>query len=280
MINSLTIPRSIPAVTSLPFFLATVILSGCSHPEEADQQASGETTAMNDLSGSVFYRERIALPPGAMVHVTLEDSSRMDVAATVLAESMFPAEGAPPYSFELEYDPANITEKGRYGLRAKIEADGQLLFTSDQFLPAFDETRTRPVEILVRRAGKPGSPTTPEEPPTSLDGTQWSVREIDGTPATPGIQEKDLSIKFSAKGVSGFAGCNTFTGSFETSAESVTLGPLASTQRACIDNGIQAQEMKFLAALVRVEKYTIEEETLHLKDGDNRTLVLCEAYSQ
>lgn len=260
---------------SIPFL--ALLLCSCSDPGDADLPESEGTTAMKTLSGSVLYRERIALPPGATVSVTLEDSSRMDVAATVIAQSTVPANGAPPYPFELEYDPAKITEKGRYGLRAKIEADGQLLFTTDQFLPAFDESRTGPVEILVRSSGGAGSRPQPGKPVASLSGTEWTVREIDGVAATPGAGDKDLQIAFSDEGVSGFAGCNSFTGSFDTSGDSLTLGPLAATQRACIDNDVSAQEIKFLAALAEVDTYAIEGDTLLLKDESDQTIVLCEA---
>lgn len=40
------------------------------------------------VTGTVTYRERIALPPGATVTVRLQDVSRADAPAEVLAEEM------------------------------------------------------------------------------------------------------------------------------------------------------------------------------------------------
>ena len=57
------------------------VLVGCSEPTEVGE-ASDVTTS---LAGEAFYRERLLLPPGAELLVTLEDVSKMDVASTVIA---------------------------------------------------------------------------------------------------------------------------------------------------------------------------------------------------
>jgi putative lipoprotein len=43
------------------------------------------TDAMEQIQVSVAYRERIALPPGATLSLALEDTSRADAPAIVLA---------------------------------------------------------------------------------------------------------------------------------------------------------------------------------------------------
>ena len=124
--------------------LLVVVLSACASTEPG----GGEGGV---ISGTVIYRERMALPPQATVTVRLEDVSRMDVAADVLAESRFPAESGPPFAFRLDYDPAEITEGRRYALRASIHLEDRLLFTNTEHIPAFGHEGD--VEILVRRTG-------------------------------------------------------------------------------------------------------------------------------
>jgi putative lipoprotein len=122
-----------------------------SAPATAQQQPDNEL--MRVISGEVTYRERMALPPGAVVKVTLEDQSRMDAPATVLTDYTHNVDGAPPYSFRLVYDPSAIDERMRYGLRARIEHDGKLMFTSTEHIDPFAAAPGERITILVSRAG-------------------------------------------------------------------------------------------------------------------------------
>lgn len=84
------------------------------------------------VSGTVTYRERIALDPTAEVVVQLLDVSRMDAPSTVLAEQRFKADGKqPPFAYELKVDPARIDPRMRYAVSARISRGEQLLFIND-----------------------------------------------------------------------------------------------------------------------------------------------------
>ena len=73
---------------------------------EAEQEP--DNSLMRVISGEVWYRERIALPPGAEVIVTLEDQSRADAPATVITDYTHTVDGSGPYTFRLVYDPTAI----------------------------------------------------------------------------------------------------------------------------------------------------------------------------
>jgi putative lipoprotein len=88
--------------------------------------AEREACGMKTIEGSVWYRERMALPPNAEIRVSLEDVSRMDVPSEVIATTSFMPQGGTPWDFTLKYDPQRLHEKGRYVLRARIEANGRL----------------------------------------------------------------------------------------------------------------------------------------------------------
>ncbi|WP_256221853.1 YbaY family lipoprotein [Variovorax sp. OK605] len=84
------------------------------------------------MSGSVTYRERMALDPAAEVLVQLLDVSRMDAASTVLAEQRIKANGKqPPFAYELKVDAARIDPRMRYAVSARISRGEQLLFIND-----------------------------------------------------------------------------------------------------------------------------------------------------
>ena len=47
----------------------------------------------NTITGTVAYRERVALPPDAAIDVRLEDTSLQDAPAKLIGESIFAAAG-------------------------------------------------------------------------------------------------------------------------------------------------------------------------------------------
>lgn len=108
------------------------------------------------VSGVVTYRQRIALPPDAVVRVRLEDTSRADAPAIVLGEQVIEPTGRQvPIPFSIAYDPAGINPNGRYTLRARIEsADGQLLWINMQAIPVITGANpTRDIEVIVEMVG-------------------------------------------------------------------------------------------------------------------------------
>lgn len=121
----------------------------------SEPQQEPDNSLMRVITGEVMYRERIALPPGAKVIVTLEDQSRADAPATVLTDYTHVVDGtAPPYSFRLVFDPSAIDDRMTYGLRARILMDDQLLFTSTEHIDPFAGEPGEPVQIMVSKQGR------------------------------------------------------------------------------------------------------------------------------
>ncbi|ELV8613989.1 YbaY family lipoprotein [Vibrio vulnificus] len=122
------------------------LLAGCqtSEPLVKDQ-------GIQTISGTVFYRERIALPEDAAVTLVLEDVSLADAPAKVIAKHKFITNGKQvPLSFDLAYDSKKIIANHRYNVRARIEVNGRLRFISDTIFPVItDEANTHNVEIMV-----------------------------------------------------------------------------------------------------------------------------------
>ncbi|WP_172202381.1 META domain-containing protein [Niveibacterium sp. COAC-50] len=125
------------------------------------------------ISGSASYRERMALPPGAVFEATLEDVSRADAPATVIGRARLDPAGSPPFMFTIEYDGAAIQAGHRYSLRASVKNDGQLLFTTDRSYPVLQGKGEAPVQMLLRRTGDgaAASRTALGSLPASFEGT-------------------------------------------------------------------------------------------------------------
>ena len=97
------------------------------------------------LEGTVWYRQRSALPEDAVVEVRLLDVSLADAPATVLARTQIVPTTQVPIAFTLHYDAAQIQPAHSYALQAKILHGDALLFIS-----------TERYEVLTRNAPSSG----------------------------------------------------------------------------------------------------------------------------
>jgi putative lipoprotein len=128
--------------------------------------ASGNTQSdvkQAAVTGSVAYRERMALPADAVVEVRLSDVSRQDVAAPVIAETtVMPAGRRIPIPFELRYDPVKIEPKRTYALRATISSAGRMMFTTTNSYPVITRGNPTKVNLMLERvAAGPNSGSRP-----------------------------------------------------------------------------------------------------------------------
>lgn len=235
--------------------------------------AHGESTNLSDrgiIEGSVWYRERMALPTNAEIHIFLEDVARMDVPSDVIATTSFTPQGGPPWAFSLAYDPGKLHDRGRYVLRVRIEADGRLLFINTESIPAFGRDSEMPLEILVSRVPESRRDVDNNVPDVSLTDTYWKLTEIDGQPATLGAVGREVHMVLTSEGhqVHGFSGCNRFTGSYERDESQLRFRPLASTRMACLEG--MDQEQRFLELLTKTMRFTINSDNLALYSGDEQ----------
>ncbi|WP_422059191.1 YbaY family lipoprotein [Sphingopyxis sp.] len=121
-------------VRTIVLGLSALALTACATTVPADRTVA--------VTGSIAYRERIALPPTAQIEVRLDDVSLADAPARNMATQSFAAEGKQvPFAFSLTVDRADIDPRHSYAVAARItDADGTLLFITDtRNSVAFDE---------------------------------------------------------------------------------------------------------------------------------------------
>ena len=114
------------------------------------------------VTGTVIYRERMALPPDAVVKVQIQDVSLQDVAATVMGEQLIRNPGQVPIPYKVAYDPKAIQENHTYAVAARIEdGSGKLLFINTQSYPVITRGNpTEDVQIMVEMVVSAPPPTS------------------------------------------------------------------------------------------------------------------------
>jgi len=130
--------------------LLTGCMVGCSGASVVPEVGGGAAR----VTGTLTYRERIALPAAAKIVVKLVDVSRADAPAIVLGEQTIEANGRQvPFAFAIPYDTAAIEANHLYAVQARIEVDGTLRFITDQSYPVITRDRPTHVDLVLKSIG-------------------------------------------------------------------------------------------------------------------------------
>ena len=126
------------------------------------------------VSGTVTYRERLALSPGARLVVDLRDVSYADAPSTLIARQTITDPGQVPIKFKVEYNRDDIDSRNTYSIKADIiESDGRLAFTNDTAYEVITRGNPNKVDMVL---------VLVQPPPDQVDeGTDW--RQWVETPA-------------------------------------------------------------------------------------------------
>ncbi|MEM9531465.1 MAG: META domain-containing protein [Pseudomonadota bacterium] len=115
--------------------------------------------------------------------------------------------------------------------------------------------------------GETPPPAADAEPPAATEAAaaksatgRWQLTDINGT-APLADAESWLEIDLAAGQLSGSAGCNNFTGGFDSSTDALSLGPLAMTKKMC-EGPLMDQETKVLEVLTAVSAMSVDADGL------------------
>jgi len=101
------------------------------------------------VTGTVTYRQRIALPPNAKIEVKLQDVSRADAPAMTIAEQTITADRQVPIPFSLSYDPATIIPNHSYSILARITVEDKPLFVNTTSYAVITRANPSTVEVVL-----------------------------------------------------------------------------------------------------------------------------------
>ena len=105
----------------------------------------------------------------------------------------------------------------------------------------------------------------------NLTGTNWILTD---TGSVVVEHEVGVFVRFDEEGgLSGYAGCNGFFGSYRLVDESIEIGPLGATRKMC-PNAIMDIEYTFMNALQDARTFSISGNKLELRDEQGRAMTL------
>ena len=232
------------------------------------------------LKGDVTYRERIALPEGGTLAVSLIDltsPSRPGLAATAAIASP----GKVPLTFTLNLDTEALDPAHDYALVARIAgADGAVWFKNAEPYAIDPLAPATPILIIVNFQGTIGTPEAtdiPAEtaaPPPILDVT-WAAQTIGGKPVARGVVSS-LSIGSGDMRAGGRGGCNSWFAQTALSGQALAFSAVAATRMACLSDEATAQEQAFFDALAQTRFWRLDGSQLALLDAAGAELVMLE----
>jgi putative lipoprotein len=253
----LTPPRALTCVVAL------MAMSACA---QHSRSSSAEDAASASVTGTVAYRERVALPPDATAEISLIDATVQDDAARVVATTTVRADGRqPPLPFSLAYDASKIAKTHLYTVRAAIKSGAELLFATDIARAVITQENPTHVDLMLTRV----DPTEASES-GDLAGSSWVLEDLNGTAVVAGTR---ATLDFAEKGrATGTGSCNRYFATVEISGSSIRFGAVGATRMACAATAVSLQEVKYFAALEAASRFTLEGGVLSIYGDAKRPL--------
>jgi heat shock protein HslJ len=111
----------------------------------------------------------------------------------------------------------------------------------------------------------------------TLEGSSWELLSITGYDGelTTAKADTPISLVFDQSGnLSGFSGCNQYSGGYTVNGSEIKIGPLVSTQMACLSPAnVMELESKYLASLQAAASFQFVNGTLILHDAEGKQLL-------
>jgi putative lipoprotein len=230
--------------------LSAAVLAACA-ANTRTPEPSGAVT------GSVTYRERMALPPDAEARVQLFDVTHEDSAPSPVADTTIRPEGRQvPLPFVLRYDPRRIDPSHAYAVRATIASSGRTILTTTAVVQVITWEHPDHVDLVLTRVPAAGA-----APSGTLWGTSWVLEDIGGEGV---VDDARATLAFPEQGkAAGRGSCNSFSASVAITGPAINFGPLIATRMACAD-AVMNQESKYLKALQDAERFELEGDELRV----------------
>lgn len=127
--------------------------------------------------------------------------------------------------------------------------------------------------IYVIVAGAFATCTPKLSPDNNWGNQRWVLVEMKEVPVQQSGTRRDAFVEFSPsdKRFTGNGGCNRISGNYSIGKKNALhLGEVLSTKMSCDDINF---ETTFLSALSKVNRYSIEERNMLLKDGNKVLLI-------
>ena len=220
------------------------------------------------VTGTAAYREKIALPEGAVLVVKLEDVSNMDAPSVVMSSQRL-AMTKVPQDFALRYDPALIDERFTYNLSATLMQGDDVLFRTVQAYPVLTRGAGTHADLMLVSAASEASVSA-----MRLTG-QWEIFEVGGRML---VMDTLPVVDFSKPGSIGLRGaCNSYMGQTEDNGTNLSFGgTMAGTLKACPPEQ-EKLDREIIGALEAGERYERNGDLLAFQNTEGVTVLRLKA---
>lgn len=259
------------AAAAVLLALAAGLLAACGSDDGSGDGAT-TTEAAAPVTGSLTGpewvldadRSSIDLPDGAAATLTVDGGTVSGVGP------------CNSYRGSIQVDGSDVT----IGSLAEtmMACEQPLMDAQDAFTAALRSAQTAEVDgdTLVLTGADDTTLTFTAVDPTEQVLGDWDIVEVAKPDAIVSVREgTSPTLTFAADGSMAVdTSCNTGGGPYELDGESITIGPVAVTERACLDPaGVMRQEARILAALDQAETFDATPDRLTLLDSQG-TIVL------
>lgn len=246
--------------------VAVALLGACGSDDGSGAGAATTTEAAAPVTGSITGPEwvldaeqsSIDLPDGAGATLRVEGGTVSGVGP------------CNSYRGSIQVDGSSIT----IGSLAEtlMACEPPLMDAQDAYTAALRAAETAEVEgdTLVLSGADDTTLTFTAVDPTEQVLGGWDVVEVAKPDAIVSVREGTApTLTFAADGSMAVdTSCNTGGGPYEVDGESISIGPVAVTERACLDPaGVMRQEARILAALDDAETVQVTPDRLTLLDS-------------
>jgi uncharacterized lipoprotein YbaY len=101
------------------------------------------------VTGTITYREKVALPSTAVVRVRLIDVSLPDAPPITAGQQVITHPGQVPVPFEIRYDPAAVDPRRTYSVQADITSGSSVLFTTTTAYLVLTQGHPSEIEVVL-----------------------------------------------------------------------------------------------------------------------------------
>lgn len=215
---------------------------------------SSSQTVPHEVRGSVAYREKMALPPDAVLSVHVDRFSK-DGQVSLSSLQIRLSGKQVPITFALSWMPGPVGKGDRYGVRCEIRSGDSVLFECPSAsmigLKSLESVKVNLVQA--------------HHVSLAFMDQLWTLVELQGNKVSL-ERAPNLTLQADRK-LSGFTGVNRYFGSYEWSRPFVQIDPNGMTMMAGSKEQMEL-EQAFMNALGTVNRLSVTDGQLVLLRGD------------
>lgn len=223
--------------------------------------AADAPSGTRSVSVVATFRERLMLPPGAVLYVKLGEASQSAFEAPPIATATV-LNPHVPVTLSLAYDSSNIDPGHAYGVSARIVLNGEMWFATDGAAGVITQGKPEHLDLLLKRVAP--------DSPANLEDRRWTLSEMNGKFFAAGNAPY---LDLSGGHVSGSGGCNHMAGGYKLNGNAIAFSAGAVTMMACLRADVAQNETAFFRTLQYVRYWSVSGNRLELLDDAHKTLL-------